>query len=73
MRFRKLRQRKQRPRTPAQWHDSPATVDRVVPEVGCVVAMSASDVDAGAFTNVLVGGVIVVAAAVVNTGPAVQA
>jgi len=35
--------------------------------------MSASDVDAGAFTNVLVGGVIVVAAAVVNTGPAVQA
>ena len=52
---------------PAECTNLPATVDVEVSDVGCVVLVSAYDVDVDVSNGVLIGGVIVVIAAVSAT------
>jgi len=44
---------------PAECNDLPATVDVEVSDVGCVVLVSAYDVDVDVSNGVLIGGVVV--------------
>ena len=54
-------------KVPAECTYLPATVDVDVSDVGCVVLVSAYDVDIGVSNDVLIGGVVVVVAAVSTT------
>jgi len=52
---------------PAECTYLPATVDVDVSDVGCVVLVSAYDVDVDVSNDVLIGGVVVLVAAVSTT------
>jgi len=52
---------------PAECNDLPATVDVEVSDVGCVVLVSAYDVDVDVSKAVMIGGVVVMIAAVSAT------
>jgi len=52
---------------PAECNNLPATVDVEVSDVGCVVLVSAYDVDVDVSNGVLIGGVVVLVAAVSAT------